>query len=141
MAINKNNFKNAEGNYEAKNTLMDAVIDGVNLKADKEQENWQQATPLNGWTAVTPWPVMFFKDSLGNVHLKGRITGGDASTGTNLFSLPAGYRPTESTILQGITWGATGIQPAFLLVRETGYVNLQLKAMGGIAFNVIFSTN
>lgn len=30
MAINKNNFKNAEGNYEAKNTLMDAVIDGVN---------------------------------------------------------------------------------------------------------------
>lgn len=30
MAINKNDFKNAEGNYEAKNTLMDAVIDGVN---------------------------------------------------------------------------------------------------------------
>lgn len=30
MAINKDDFKNAEGNYEAKNTLMDAVIDGVN---------------------------------------------------------------------------------------------------------------
>lgn len=30
MAIDKNDFKNAEGNYEAKNALMDAVIDGVN---------------------------------------------------------------------------------------------------------------
>lgn len=30
MAINKNDFKNAEGNYEAKNALMDAVIDATN---------------------------------------------------------------------------------------------------------------
>lgn len=34
MAINKNNFKNPEGNYEAKNSLIDVLVDGVNTNED-----------------------------------------------------------------------------------------------------------
>jgi hypothetical protein len=56
---------------------------------------------LNSWTNIgTPYKnAGYFKDSIGIVHLCGVITGGTATLGTQVFVLPAGYRPASTLIL------------------------------------------
>lgn len=64
---------------------------------------WIAPTLLNSW-ANTPGlvPAGFMKDSLGFVHLRGRLGGG--TSGTMAFVLPAGYRPGPA--------GSAGTYPA-----------------------------
>ena len=61
------------------------------LKADAEQQPWQNMVLEGGWTnrqGLTP--AQYYKDSLGRVHLRGILEVGTAS---DLFTLPVGYRP------------------------------------------------
>lgn len=47
----------------------------------------------NGWTYAGSGPVTaFFRDAVGGVHVKGRVTGGTSQ----VFTLPAGYRPADT---------------------------------------------
>lgn len=57
-------------------------------------------TLLNGWTNYGGGfaAAGYYRDPFSRVHLKGLITGGSAASGTVLFSLPAGYRPSERLI-------------------------------------------
>lgn len=66
--------------------------DALDLKADKAQEAWITPTLINGWTAST-YPVSYFKDSLGFVHLKGFATGGTLDS--IIFNFPTEYRPKQ----------------------------------------------
>jgi hypothetical protein len=51
----------------------------------------------NGYTdGGTTEPVAFYKDALGIVRLRGRVTGGTASTPA--FTLPPGYRPSATVV-------------------------------------------
>ena len=64
------------------------------------QQGWIAPTLLNSWTNYQPatWdPVGYMKDSLGFVHIRGFLKGGTLSTGTLVFTLPAGYRPEKSS--------------------------------------------
>lgn len=54
--------------------------------------DWVSPTINNAWTAVAP--VKYYKDR-GRVYIQGTVTGGAA--GDTLFTLPAGYRPSQDT--------------------------------------------
>ena len=49
----------------------------------------------NGWTAQSE-PVQFRKDRNGNVIIRGRAARGTAASGSTIFTLPVGYRPTNT---------------------------------------------
>lgn len=128
MAINKNDFKNAEGNYEAKNALMDAVIDGVN--GNEAQLNTHMAdyatfvnggdvhtaTLQNGWTHPS-LNLRCYKNDLGFAFLYGRIEAGDITEGTVITQLPSEFRPFDFTTI-----------PAYDLGRGKPYVGLVLTS-------------
>ena len=53
---------------------------------------WTNATYQNSWgTSPSCTPAQYYKDPLGYVHLRGRITGGTSATAA--FTLPVGFRP------------------------------------------------
>lgn len=95
-------------------------------------------TLLNGWSNLGGGytPVAFWKDSNRIVHLRGVISGGTATAGTVLFTLPAGYRPITGT--EGFTV-LSGDAPAMIQVTYDGDVKLYLGvtnyvALSGICF-------
>lgn len=105
--------------------------------ATKVQEAWITPTLVNSFTEVSGYPVRYMKDSLGFVHLKGRIATG--SPGAYAFQLPAGYRPpvnisfisphgsTSGAIRMSMAWsGAIYVENAY-----TSYIDLS---------NIIFAT-
>ena len=73
--------------------------------------SWSEVgTFLNGWHNYggTDDTAAFYKDIFGVVHLKGTVTGG---TGSQVFTLPAGYRPT-------LTQHFPSVDPALVAVNE-----------------------
>lgn len=84
-------------------------------KASKTQEDWITPTLINGW-ANNLFPVGYYKDSTGIVHLCGRVNNG--ILGTAAFTLPAGYRP-KSGMTRGfpcltadLTHGRVNVEPS-----------------------------
>lgn len=55
--------------------------------------SWFTPAFLNSWVDVAGSRVNYMKDACGNVHLRGQLQNGVAVT---MFTLPAGYRPTQS---------------------------------------------
>lgn len=63
---------------------------------------WTIPTLLSGWThyvSGTYHSASYTKDILGFVHLRGTIGGGTTTSGTVLFNLPVGYRPSKTIFL------------------------------------------
>lgn len=102
----------------------------VNTKADKTQEAWITPTLLNGWVADSGFPVGYFKDNMGVVHIKGRVSSG--TTSSTIFVLPAGYR-TLSTLLyvtlSGTSLAGIGIYNTDLKHYTGGVSALNLNCM------------
>ncbi|GAS82385.1 hypothetical protein [Paenibacillus amylolyticus] len=73
------------------NTTRISVLE--NKKAEKDNPAWITPTLLNGWTKYNDFVqnVQYYKDSLGNVQLKGLIKPGVYAV--PVFQLPQGYRP------------------------------------------------
>ncbi|MBP1312349.1 hypothetical protein JOD82_005494 [Paenibacillus sp. 1182] len=98
------------GSYAAnEKTLLADLVDGMqqttsrvsvleNKKADKDNPAWLTPTLLNGWTNhdVTLSQISYLKDSAGYVHIKGIAKPG--AMNTNVFQLPAGYRPSRTMV-------------------------------------------
>lgn len=60
------------------------------------QEAEKYPTLMNQWkNAYTEQKARYWKDTLGMVHINGRVNLGIQTDGTTLFILPAGYRPKE----------------------------------------------
>ena len=75
----------------AKTSIVNAINELFNGKANKAQEAWITPTLLNGWSSFAGAPVQFMKDQFGFVHLKGVLTTGTKAQRS--FTLPVGYRP------------------------------------------------
>lgn len=98
------------GSYAAnEKTLLADLVDSVqqntarvsvleNKKADQDNPAWLTPTLLNGWTNhdVTLSQISYLKDSAGYVHIKGIAKPG--AMNTNVFQLPAGYRPSRTMV-------------------------------------------
>lgn len=77
---------------------IDALDSHVTTLEQPDTPAWINASLLNSWVQFgTPHANPgFFKDSYGDVHLRGVIKSGTAAAGTPLFSLPTEYRPEEA---------------------------------------------
>lgn len=74
--------------------LVTFLLNQLRGKANKQQEAWITPTFLNGWAPHGTSQVGYYKDSLGTVHLRGRVSG--ASAASVIFNLPADYRPSRT---------------------------------------------
>ena len=91
---------------------------------------WQSATLNSGWSNTYGSPyasAQFVKDTTGLVKVKGTVSGGSGV----IFTLPAGYRPTDTVIFP--TWANSAL--GRLSVNSAGEVNLD----SGTATNVDLS--
>lgn len=89
-----------------------------NKKSDTDIQTWIAPTLVNGWTKYHQTPA-FMKLDNGLVMLKGRMSSGVITSGTQLFTLPVGYRPDESRrCVVGIHAGTGSAQ------TTTGTINI-----------------
>ena len=87
------------------------------LKADKVQENFIQAV-LSMGTQDSAYPISYYKDSLGRVHVEGQAQAN--TSGMIAFTMPVGYRPViaNQVLISKIT-SPTGYH--YLILQTNGY--------------------
>lgn len=87
------------------------------------QQAWQSLALQNSWANFgAPYAnAAYMKDSLGFVHLKGLVKSG--ASGSTIFTLPAGYRPSETHYIPGLSNDAV----SSMTIAADGTV----KAFGG----------
>jgi hypothetical protein len=83
-------------------------------------DTWHTPSFVNGWASYGAGynPAGYLIDANGFVHLRGILTGGAA--GSNVFTLPAGYRPQYVEELTCFGYGANGHAIAAFQVAPTG---------------------
>lgn len=89
------------------------------LKANIAQEAWITPTLVNGWNhfGSPTYNASYMKDSMGFVHLRGRVKDGTISS--YFMVLPVGYRPTNTQSYVVDSNGSFGR----LVVSSDGAVN------------------
>lgn len=83
-------------------------------------EAWTAPTLVNSWVNYGSGynNAGYYKDSFGIVHIRGLIKSGTTSSGTTLFTLPSGYRPTAEYIIACTSAG--------------GYVEIRVDTSGNV---------
>jgi hypothetical protein len=92
----------------------------IDAKANKVQEEWVEPTLLNGWVNVSGVGVGYYKNTLGEVIIKGYITGGAVMQ--PIFYLPEGYRPPHDQWFIVYSNDSTVKKPSFIVVKSNGEV-------------------
>lgn len=82
-------------------------------------EDWQTPTLAGTWKDFLGGntTTQYYKDPLGRVHLKGTLVSGSASS--TIFTLPAGYRPSE--------------RMRFAVGANSAYGEVQISAAGTVS--------
>lgn len=97
-----------------------------NKKEDKDKippaPLWIKPTLLNSWVDYDTYrkSVGYYKDASGRVHVYGYLKGGISSTGSTVFILPPGFRPTRP-----IEVSAPSVTPANVTVASTLVIHSQ----------------
>lgn len=96
-----------------RNATGDLKVDGIISTNGSSVPVWLSPSTLNGWVfyggvGSNYAPQGYYKDALGNVHVKGIIASGTAAPSTVLFNLPSGYRPKETRYFSG--WDGALVQ-------------------------------
>lgn len=77
--------------------ILPSIVRQVDLVAP---ERWITPTLLNSWVAFSSTDTAgYYKDAAGFVHLRGRVKSGNFSNTLPMFTLPAGYLPTNEVQL------------------------------------------
>ena len=99
---------------------------GIDAKANKVQEDWITPTLLNGWEpyANTHSQPAYYKDQFGVVHLRGMVKR-TSGVGTQLLTLPVGYRPEKTSYFVGTRSGSDACRIAVL---DIGSVYLETSS-------------
>jgi hypothetical protein len=96
----------------------------------------------NGWTdsdTVNYGVARCHKTQDGTCHLKGLITGGTATVGTQLFVLPEGFRPQKVMYATCYSYNGSSVILGSVRILQTGEVSIRsgannLFALDGISF-------
>lgn len=128
-------------NTVIQSTQVNGNFDELKTKTDylSAPVDWVEVTYLNSWVAydsATYYGWYYRKDALGLVHLKGLGKSGTVTSGTPIFNLPAGYRPTERLIFITLSNGALArvdAQPNGDIITQAGVSNTWLN-ISGITF-------
>lgn len=93
LATYPNSWFDGTVNLAENKRVIPFLLKRLELKVDKAQGAWITPTLLNGATAIDAanYPIGYFKDSLGFVHLRGAVNA--VPQFTTIFTLPVGYRP------------------------------------------------
>jgi len=106
--------------YLQQNSTAISVL--MNKKADKDAPGWITPTLLNGWIREST-TFGYIKDSVGNVRFRGRISSGTVATGTLLFTLPVGMRPSVySYYLVSVYSGTSPVTTGYIMINIDGTV-------------------
>lgn len=123
------------------NKTIDAsqLVNGTVTAAKIEtQQAWQTPTLTNSWVNYGSGfnDAGYMKDSLGFVHLKGMVKNG--TSGSAIYTLPAGYRPLATVYVSCPNGGGTGfvgilnISSAGVIKNDSGTNTYQ--SMDGVVF-------
>jgi hypothetical protein len=108
------------------NDLVDAssIEAEIATKANKIQEAFITPTLLNSWAnfSETLSSAQFYKDNFGVVHIKGVVKFG--ASGTTIFTLPTGYRPSQTRVISGYVSTTTGDVIGAVEITNAGVVKL-----------------
>jgi hypothetical protein len=79
---------------QIRGSLKNAYID-KNITSPNRQQDWIAPTLLNGWVNFGTgfYNTGYYKNTDGNIYLRGTIKNGTTTSGTVIFTLPTGYRP------------------------------------------------
>ena len=92
-------------------------------------ETWNNVGLLNGWVNRAGWdPLSYRIDPTGRVFLRGSISGGTSASGTQIGTIPAGYRPATHDAVNAI---ASDNLPA-AYAAANGSCRLQVQAGGAV---------
>ena len=121
-------------NFDPRIQQATSTADGLMSSADKAKLDyyitppalWIAPTLLNGWVNVGAGtnPTGYGKSG-GLILLRGLIKNGTANP---LFTLPAGYRPANDTVLTTITYNGSAFSVGLVIVRAGGNVDLNVGA-------------
>ena len=108
-----------------KTSIVNAINELFNSKANKTQEAWITPTLLNGWYTIRPEePPQYMKDSLGFVHFRGVVAKGTGATSNVAFQLPSTYRPLKNVTNGESPIGKVGaLTKAVTVIAVTGNVD------------------
>lgn len=107
-------------------------------KANIAQEAWITPTLLGAWVGDAGFPIAYYKDSFGIVHVRGAATGSEG--GSSIFKFPIDYSPSTSRQFATTSNGANA-KFARLLVKPDGTVTAVGEYMNGVSLDVVsFST-
>lgn len=126
---------NLTGGAVADPEALQSVIDDFAAKinnnagdaASKTQESWITPTMINAWVNLDTSlynGAGYYKDNFGIVHLRGLIKGG--TTSTNIFVLPAGYRPLKRLVMSTLSNSTTDVAS-----RLDVFADGSVQALGG----------
>lgn len=88
-------------------------------------EDWTDIGLLNGWVNRAGWDHAAFKlFPDGTVHLRGSISGGTSASGTQIGSIPAGYRPATHDAVEDIA--SDNIPAAYAAANGSPRMQVQL---------------
>lgn len=90
-------------------------------KAEKGSPGWIAPTLLNGWVREST-TFGYVKDPAGNVRFRGRISSGATASGTLLFTLPVGVRPTVYGYYQVTVNTGASLTTGFIMINVDGTV-------------------
>lgn len=95
-----------------------------------DQESWHEVGSAGEPAFQSSWVNLgggawstcaYYKDTMGEVHLKGVVANGQIHSTNPIFTLPAGYRPNQSLILSPCSY-STQYLPSRLTIHATGEV-------------------
>lgn len=104
-----------------------------------EQDAWTAITPQNSWAniGIGYAPLECRKDKQGRVWIRGALSGGTATNGTVVGTLPVGMRPTLAQYIACVAIQTSGTtNPSILVLSSgdlsiTGLLNNTLLAING----------
>jgi len=118
-----------------------ALNASINTKANKVQEAWrvvgEAGNPAfqNNFISSVPMPLRFKRDDMGNCYLQGAVLWDALNADGRIFTLPAGYRPTQFVILPG-----RGDAQTYRIAIEdsTGHVILNVASLAQIELHPFY---
>lgn len=121
-----------------KTSIVNAINEIFNNKANKAQEAWITPTLLNGWVGnyvELYGNLRYRKNQFGNVEIVGSISGG--ANNSIVFVLPAGYRPSH---YKAVVTKSGGTSLASFEIETNGNVKI-LNFTTNVQFDFSFPVN
>jgi len=97
---------------------------------------------LNGWSNPTGVPTQFryLREPSGFVHIEGKLDAGTVAPGTDIYTMPLGYRPDADLRFPVVT--DTGLGVITIIIHASGLIELgPSSAVANLYFNIIYEAN